>query len=69
MSEGKRYKIVRHYESAGIDKRTIATGLTLAEAEAHCNDPETSSITATSPTARKRTRKLGRWFDGYSEVK
>lgn len=64
MSE--RYKIVRsyfHYEKYG--KRTIARGLTLEEAQAHCRDPETSSRTCTSSKARKRTRERGPWFDGF----
>jgi hypothetical protein len=38
------YKIVRSYFRGG--KRTIARGLTLQEAQAHCRDPETSSKTA-----------------------
>ena len=61
------YKIVRMYESAGIRKRVIDTGLTLEEAQAHCNDPETSSTTCTRKVGKDRTRKLGRWFDGYEE--
>lgn len=64
---GHMYQIVRHYQNAGIRQRVIATGLTLAEAQAHCNDPETSSSTATGKVARARTRKLGAWFDGYRE--
>jgi hypothetical protein len=63
------YHIVRHYFRAYPNHRTILTGLTLAEAQAHCEDPETSSSTATSATARRRTRNLGPWFDGYQEAK
>ncbi len=59
------YKIVRMYKEAQIRRRTIDTGLTLEEAQAHCSDPETSSSTATKPTPRARTRRLGAWFDGY----
>ena len=59
------YKIIRFYENAGIRQRTIATGLTSEEARAHCNDPETSSSQATNPVARRRTREIGRWSDGY----
>lgn len=58
------YKIVRMYQG-NTPSRTIERGLTLEEAQAHCKDPETSSSTATSPTARARTRKHGPWFDGY----
>lgn len=60
-----RYKIVRHYYDRGKRRRTMATGLTLEEAQAWCQDPETSSKTATGPTARACTRRNGPWFDGY----
>lgn len=61
------YKIVRMFMNSG--NRTIATGLTLEAAQAHCSNPETSSKTATSSTAKARTRRSGPWFDGYSEEK
>lgn len=57
------YKIVRHYLHKR--KRTIERGLTLDEAQAHCNDPETSSRTATTARAKAITRRNGPWFDGY----
>lgn len=62
------YKIVRLYQS-GAPKRTIRTGLTLEEAQAHCQDPETSSSTCKGPVGKARTRKMGPWFDSYSEEK
>ena len=66
------YKIVRmfvHKENGpgghvATHRRTIATGLNMDEAQAHCQDPETSSKTC------KRDRYRGQyahWFDGYSE--
>ena len=61
------YRIVRFYQSAGIRRRVIATGLTLEQAQKHCQDPETSSSTATGKTARARTRRVGAWFDGYEK--
>lgn len=61
------YKIVRMYFDRNIPKRTIATGLTLEEAQAHCKDPETSSRTCTKPHNKRRTERLGPWFDGYTE--
>ena len=74
------YKIVRTYYGkpehnkfygevvhCGARRRTIETGLTLEEAQAHCNDPETSSRTCTSAAKRRITRKHGEWFDGYTE--
>lgn len=57
------YKIVRHFLKR--EKETLKTGLTLEEAQAHCEDPETSSKTAVSVEADKLTREAGSWFDGY----
>ena len=61
------YKIVRFYANAKHRSRTIKSGLSLAQAQAHCEDPESSSSTAKSGTARAVTRRMGRWFDGYTE--
>lgn len=44
------YRIIRFYRG-GRPKRTFRTGLTLAEARAHCQDPATKTL---------------RWFDGYA---
>ena len=52
------YKIMRYKFEHYPEER--ACGLTLAEAKEHCNDPETSSTTATDP-------EPGQWFDGYTE--
>lgn len=62
MSE--TYKIVRHFERG--PKRVIKTGLTLEEAQAHCQDPETSYKTCTTRAGRERTRRCGIWFDSYT---
>ena len=59
----ERYKIVRMYFRGG--RRVIKTGLTLKEAQAHCENPETSSSTAKSAKARRITNRMGPWFDGY----
>jgi hypothetical protein len=59
------YRIVRLYFKGG--KRTINTGMTLDQAQAHCQDPETSSRTAIKSVGRERTRAHGPWFDGYEE--
>jgi hypothetical protein len=47
------YKILRFY----IDKpsKLIKTVKTIAEAQAHCNDP--------------KTQKAGKWFDGYMKAR
>lgn len=62
------YKIVRMYFNRNTPNRTIKTGLTLEQAQAHCSNPETSSKTATSYAARQRTKRHGPWFDGYEET-
>ncbi len=62
------YRIVRFYRDAYPRRRIIECGLTLAQVQAHCSDPETSSSTATCATAQARTRRLGAWFDGYEEA-
>jgi hypothetical protein len=59
------YKIVRCYFEHG--KRIIKRGLTLKQAQAHCQDPESSSRTCTKAAGKRRTRNKGAWFDGYTE--
>jgi hypothetical protein len=65
----EKYKIVRFYKDRHPNKRTITTGLTLEQAQAWCNNPETSSSTCTNKAGKARTRKLGDWFDGYTTDK
>jgi hypothetical protein len=59
------YKIVRRYFNKPGQGRTIDSGLTLEEAQAHCSDPETSSRTCTTAQAKAITRRNGPWFDSY----
>lgn len=59
------YKIVRSFFRGG--KRVVKRGLTLAEAQEHCKDPETSSRTCTGYKGRKLTAGRGPWFDGYEK--
>lgn len=61
-----RYKIIRFFFN-GRRRRTIRRGLSLEEAQRWCNDPETSSRTAQSAAAKRRTKKYGPWFDGFDE--
>lgn len=63
------YKIVRQYfdRERAPNRRTVKTGLTLEQAQAHCNDPETSSSTCKKAAGKRRTRMYGPWFDGYTE--
>ena len=62
------YNVVRFYRDAGIRRRIIQRGVTLAEAQAHCSDPDTSSSTCSTKVGRDRTRRVGAWFDGYEDA-
>ena len=46
------YKIIRFYKDENKSNRTIKRGLTLEEAQKHCNDDKTKGID---------------WFDGYTD--
>jgi len=59
------YKIVRHFFNETWPNKTIQKGLTLEEAQAWCNNPETSSNTCTNPEGMKRTELFGAWYDGF----
>jgi hypothetical protein len=61
------YRIVRCYMDGRSRPRTVKRGLTLEQAQAHCRSLETSSKTATSAVARRRTKQRGPWFDGYDD--
>ena len=68
MRTTEMYKIIRFYFDSSPDTdHVIRRGLTLEEAQAHCNDPETSSKTATHPDAVAHTEEWGDWFDGWTE--
>ena len=64
-----RYRIVRHYFKYGVSRRGLPRGLTLAQAQAHCQDLNTSSTTAWKTSAIRRTKRYGDWFDGYEQEK
>ena len=66
MDDDTTYKIVRRY-FRGHERKVIETGLTLEEAQAHCQDPETSSKTCTTLANIQHTEDYGPWFDGYDE--
>lgn len=59
------YAIIRFF--GNNPSKVIKRGLTLEEAKDHCKNPETSSRTATSATAKARTKRMGAWFDGFRE--
>lgn len=56
------YNIVRYYAS-DKEPRVVRSGLTLAEAQAHCRNPRTK---------QERMTKTGMkliWFEGYTEMR
>ena len=65
------YRVVRFFRDHpnGLNRsgrrNTVIARCTLAEAQAHCQDPETSSSTCKLPVNMARTRRCGPWFDGY----
>ena len=67
MSAGKKYRVVRFYQDDDLDTLVIKRGLTQAEAQAWCQNPDTSSSTATAARAVAHTKKFGAWFDGWTE--
>lgn len=60
-------RIVRFYVNhpQGTRRRVIKRRVLLSDAQAWCNDPETSSTTCKRSRNLRRTRLLGPWFDGY----
>lgn len=67
--DNRLYKIVRYYQN-NRKPRVMRRGLTLKQAQEHCNDPETSSKTKGNPGARKLANMDAEqlhWFDGYTE--
>jgi len=62
MIDTTSYTIYRIYQKEGMTKRFIKGGLSLKEAQAHCNDPETSSKTA----KKRRGGCVSEWFDSYT---
>ena len=63
------YKIMRMYYRRTGFARTIKTGLTLRQVQAHCKNPEMSSSTCTNATGKRRTKEHGEWFDCWTEDK
>ena len=59
------YNVVRYFRDKGT-RQTVAKGLTLAEARAHCSGLNSSSATAWTTSALRRTKRNGPWFDGYT---
>ncbi len=62
----KQYNIVRFF-SDRTRPQIIIRGVTLEEAQVHCEDINTSSRTCYTKSGLARTRRHGAWFDGYRE--
>jgi hypothetical protein len=65
------YEIVRFHQAGDMwfgHQQVIKRGLTLEQAQAHCQSPATSSSTCSAEKLRK-VRAPGAWFDGYQEQK
>jgi hypothetical protein len=60
------YRIVRMFQNHPKQKLRLR-GLSLAEAQAHCRNPQTSSTTCTTAEGKRRTALMGPWFEGYEE--
>ena len=60
------YCIVRFFRD-DRPRRVMRRGLTLAAAQAHCRSPETSSRTCTTSRCKAYTRRVGEWFDGFTD--
>ena len=61
------YKLIRFYQNWPNSSAVVETGLTLEEAQAHCSDSQSSSVTCTLPEGVVRTSTFGPWFDGYTQ--
>lgn len=60
------YKVIRHFFNSNR-KLTVKTNLTLEQAQAHCQNSQTSSSTCTDKNGKERTKRYGKWFDCYTE--
>jgi hypothetical protein len=57
------YKIVRLYFRGS--SRVIKRGLTWEQVQAHRSNPETNADTCTKAVNKRRTARMGFWFDSF----
>lgn len=57
------YSIIRFFQDG--ERQELQSGLSLEDAQEHCNDPQTSSRTCTEPALVAMTAERGQWFDGF----
>lgn len=62
-----KYKVMRYFADPKYPAVTVKTGLSLEEAQEHCNRADSSSRTCTDELGEARTERYGAWFDGYTE--
>lgn len=60
------YRITRFYFNDDYVTEIVDKGLSLEQAQAHCNDPQSDSSSATDAEGVARTEERGPWFDGYT---
>ena len=63
------YKIVRMFFDDDVPSKTMKRGLTLEQAQSHCQDKETSSSTCEGIEGIQYKQMYGKWFDAYTEEK
>ena len=63
------YKIVRMFFDDDVPSETMKRGLTLEQAQSHCQDKETSSSTCEGIEGIQNNQMYGKWFDAYTEEK
>ena len=59
------YKIVRFYQNSKQRNTVVQTGLSLKDAESHCQSEEANSTTCSEDKAYN-LRTKGPWFEGYT---
>ncbi len=65
---GDTYKIRRFYrDNNELSGETVAEGLTIDQAHAWCENPDTNSKTAIGYLETKRTQEHGPWFEGFEK--
>lgn len=64
-----RYNVDRLYFNRPGYRKRILSSVTLAQAQEWCSDLNSSSSTAWTTSAIRRTKRYGPWFDSYTEAK
>ena len=62
-----RYKVLRYFADPELPPVVVKTGLSLDEAQDHCNLANSSSRTCTDELGQARTARYGAWHDEWKE--